>query len=38
MGAILATVEVIYVAVLEERKRELKECYGFRLVDAEDAS
>jgi len=35
-GAILATAEATYVAAPEERKRELKERYGFRLVDAED--
>jgi acyl-coenzyme A thioesterase PaaI-like protein len=35
-GVILATAEATYVAAPEERKRELKERYGFRLVDAEE--
>jgi acyl-coenzyme A thioesterase PaaI-like protein len=33
-GTILATAEATYVAAPEDRKRELKERYGFRLVDA----
>jgi hypothetical protein len=35
--AILATAEATYVAAPEERKRELKERYGFRLVDAAES-
>jgi uncharacterized protein (TIGR00369 family) len=31
-GVVLATAEATYVAAPEERKRELKERYGFRLV------
>ena len=31
---VLATAEATYIAAPEERKRELKERYGFRLVDA----
>jgi acyl-coenzyme A thioesterase PaaI-like protein len=34
-GAILATADATYVAAPEDRKRELKERYGFRLVTAE---
>ena len=32
--AILATAEATYVAAPEDRKKELKERYGFRLVEA----
>jgi acyl-coenzyme A thioesterase PaaI-like protein len=32
-GVILATAEATYVAAPEDRKRELKERYGFRLID-----
>ena len=31
---LLATAEATYVAAPEDRKRELKERYGFRLVDS----
>jgi len=34
---VLATAEATYVAAPEERKRELKERYGFRLVDAAES-
>ena len=33
-GTLLATAEATYVAAPEDRKRELKERYGFRLIDA----
>jgi acyl-coenzyme A thioesterase PaaI-like protein len=36
-GTVLATAEATYVAAPEERKRELKERYGFRLIDATEA-
>jgi acyl-coenzyme A thioesterase PaaI-like protein len=35
---VLATAEATYVAAPEDRKRELKERYGFRLIDAEAAA
>jgi len=36
--AVLATAEATYVAAPEDRKRELKERYGFRLIDAQPAA
>jgi acyl-coenzyme A thioesterase PaaI-like protein len=33
-GTLLAIAEATYIAAPEERKRELKERYGFRLIDA----
>jgi acyl-coenzyme A thioesterase PaaI-like protein len=36
--ALLATAEATYVAAPEDRKRELKERYGFRLIDAAPAA
>jgi acyl-coenzyme A thioesterase PaaI-like protein len=35
---LLATAEATYVAAPEDRKRELKERYGFRLIDAAPAA
>jgi acyl dehydratase len=36
--ALLATAEATYVAAPDDRKRELKERYGFRLIDAAPAA